>query len=114
MIFYPQVKHPVNVPNATKVRQLSDNIYIYIYIYIYTIICFTIAAWRRGMLGVIQAMSDEKPENGWFIPNCGTDGASIFLSSDDSSGKNLAKEIRKNVRIPLFANPEEKKNVLQV
>ena len=66
------------------------------------------------MLGVIQAMRDEKPENGWFIPNCGTDGASIFLSSDDSFGKDRAKQNRKNVRIPLFSNPEEKRNVLQV
>ena len=66
------------------------------------------------MLGVIQAMSDEKPENGWFIPNCGTDGASIFLSSDESSGEELARKKRKNVRIPLFAKPETKKNVMQV
>ena len=66
------------------------------------------------MLGVMQAMSDEKPENGWFIPNCGTDGASIFLSSDQPAGEEVAKQKRKNVRIPLFAKPEIKKNVLQV
>ena len=66
------------------------------------------------MLGVIQAMSDENPENGWFIPNCGTDGASTFLSSDQSAGEEIAKQKRKNVRIPLFAKPEIKKNILQV
>jgi hypothetical protein len=66
------------------------------------------------MLGVIQAMNDEKPQNGWFIPNCGTDGASIFLSSDQSDREEDAKQKRKNVRIPLFAKPEIKKNVLQV
>ena len=74
----------------------------------------SVAAWRRGMLGVIEAMSVEKPENGWFIPNCGTDGASIFLSSGDGSVKELAERNRKNVRIPLFANPDAKENVLQV
>ena len=77
-------------------------------------ITFSTAAWRRGMLGVVEAMSVEKPENGWFIPNCGTDGASIFLSSEDGSVKELAERNRKNVRIPLYANPEAKANVLQV
>ena len=71
-------------------------------------------AWRQGMLGVMQAMSEEKPENGWFIPNCGTDGASFFLSSDKTLGEEVAREKRKNVRIPLFTKPDTKKNVLQV
>ena len=66
------------------------------------------------MLGVIQAMSDEKPENGWFIPNCGTDGGSIFLSSDKPSNEEAQRLKRKNVQIPLFAKPEEKRNLFQV
>ena len=66
------------------------------------------------MIGVVQAMSDEKPENGWFVPNCGTDGGSIFLSSTDVSEEKNAMQKRKNVRIPLFTNPDKKQNVLQV
>lgn len=66
------------------------------------------------MLGVIQAMSDEKPENGWFIPNCGTDGGSIFLSSDKPSNEEAHRLKRKNVRIPLFVKPEDKRNLFQV
>ena len=66
------------------------------------------------MLGVIQAMSDEKPENGWFIPNCGTDGGSIFLSSDKPSNEESQRLKRKNVQIPLFVKPEEKRNLFQV
>lgn len=73
-----------------------------------------VTAWRQGMIGVVQAMSEEKPENGWFIPNCGTDGASFFLSSDKMLEEELVRQKRKNVRIPLFAKPETKKNVLQV
>ena len=66
------------------------------------------------MLGVIQAMSNEKPENGWFIPNCGTDGGSIFLSSDKPSNEAAQRLKRKNVQIPLFVKPEEKRNLFQV
>ena len=66
------------------------------------------------MLGVVQAMSDEKPENGWFVPNCGTDGGSIFLSSDTPSLEVAQRMKRKNVQIPLFANPEKKRNLFQV
>ena len=66
---------------------------------------------------MMEAMSIEKPENGWFIPNCGTDGSSIFLGESKnlkSDGVDSTPARRKTVRIPLFEKQEEKRNVLQV
>ena len=56
------------------------------------------------MLGLAEALSLDKPDNGWFIPNC--DESTLFLSSK-------AVTQRKNVKIPLFVNGE-RQNVLQV
>eukprot|EP00094_Tigriopus_californicus_P009354 TCALIF_09019-PB protein Name:"Protein of unknown function" AED:0.11 eAED:0.12 QI:206/0.75/0.66/1/1/1/9/985/816 len=63
--------------------------------------------WRQGMLAMAEALSVNKPENGWFIPNC--DDATAFLDNEHAA-------LRREVRIPLLTTQtaEEKSvNVLQ-
>jgi hypothetical protein len=55
-------------------------------------------------MSLAEAMSLDKPENGWFIPNC--EDGTLFFSSQSI-------EQRKNVEIPLFVTGD-KQNVLQV
>jgi hypothetical protein len=63
-----------------------------------------VSAWRQGIMSLAEAMSLDKPENGWFIPNC--EDGTLFFSSQSI-------EQRKNVEIPLFVTGD-KQNVLQV
>lgn len=63
--------------------------------------------WRQGMLAMAEALSVNKPENGWFIPNC--DDATAFLDSEHA-------KLRREVRIPLLSSQTEEQksvNVLQ-
>lgn len=66
---------------------------------------FTIG-WRQGMLVMAEAMSEEKPDNGWFIPNC--DNLHFLLGT-----KNAAA--RRTVRVPLLQEGDEQQvNAFQV
>ena len=64
-------------------------------------------AWRRGVVGIIEDLSIEKPLNGWFVPNC-DDGDSLLGQG------NAAKALRMALKVPLFAKPNIRRNVLQV
>jgi len=57
------------------------------------------------MLALAEAMSLEKPSNGWFIPNCDEEVPSFF---DDAHAK-----YRREVRVQLFGG-KESANVMQV
>ena len=61
------------------------------------------------MVNLVESMSLEKPTNGWFVPNCDREGSSVYLAA----GKE-AKERRIAVTVPLFSNPDTRKNALQV
>ena len=61
--------------------------------------------WRQGMLVMAEAMSEEKPDNGWFIPNC--DNLHFLLGT-----KNAAA--RRTVRVPLLQEGDEQVNAFQV
>ena len=61
--------------------------------------------WRQGMLVMAEAMSEEKPDNGWFIPNC--DDLHFLLGT-----KNAAA--RRTVRVPLLQEGDEQVNAFQV
>ena len=58
------------------------------------------------MLQLAESMSNEKADNGWFIPNCDEEKGSIFL---DESNTNK----RQSTRVPLFSTGQDK-NLLQV
>ena len=58
------------------------------------------------MLALVEAMSLEKPENGWFVPNCGDGGVRALLGEEGA-------EQRRSVRIQLFGG-EGTVNLLQV
>merc|ERR1719264_2068683 len=60
--------------------------------------------WRQGMLVMAEAMSEEKPDNGWFIPNC--DNLHFLLGT-----KNAAA--RRTVRVPLLQEGDEQVNAFQ-
>jgi hypothetical protein len=64
------------------------------------------SAWRRGMLQLAETMSNDKPENGWFIPNCDEEKGTIFLDEANTAKRQLT-------RVPLFSTGQDK-NVLQV
>ena len=61
------------------------------------------------MVNLVESMSLEKPTNGWFVPNCDREGSGVYLAA----GKE-AKERRIAVTVPLFSNPDTRKNALQV
>ena len=67
---------------------------------------FPISAWRRGMLQLAETMSNDKPDNGWFIPNCEDEKGSIFLDEANTARRQVT-------RVPLFSTGQDK-NVLQV
>ena len=58
------------------------------------------------MLQLAETMSNDKPENGWFIPNCDDEKGSIVLDEANSAKRQLT-------RVPLFSTGQDK-NVLQV
>ena len=58
------------------------------------------------MLQLAESMSNDKPDNGWFIPNCDEEKGSISLDESNTSK-------RQNTRVPLFTTGQDK-NVLQV
>ena len=62
-------------------------------------------SWRQGVLVMTQAMSVEKPRNGWFIPNC--DSVHFFLGA-----KHAAE--RRTVRVRLLQEEEQTVNAFQV
>ena len=61
--------------------------------------------WRQGVLVMAQAMSEEKPENGWFIPNC--DSVHFFLGAEHAAE-------RRTVRVRLLQEEEQTVNAFQV
>jgi len=61
-------------------------------------------SWRQGVLVMTQAMSVEKPRNGWFIPNC--DSVHFFLGA-----KHAAE--RRTVRVRLLQEEEQTVNAFQ-
>ena len=61
--------------------------------------------WRQGMLVMAEAMSEEKPDNGWFIPNC--DNVHFLLGSKNAVA-------RRTVRVPLLQEGDEQVNAFQV
>ena len=60
--------------------------------------------WRQGVLALAEAMSEDKADNGWFIPNC--DEMPALLNSANA-------DMRRTVRVPMLENLETKVNVLQ-
>ena len=64
------------------------------------------SAWRQGVLQQLESMSQLKPSNGWFVPNCGDGGVRALLGEEGA-------EQRRSVRIQLFGG-EGTVNLLQV
>jgi len=62
------------------------------------------AAWKQGIMSLIEAISIEQPANGWFVPNCQDE--TLFFSAQ-------AIEVRKDLTLPLFVSGEQL-NLLQV
>ena len=62
-------------------------------------------SWRQGMLVMAEAMSEEKPGNGWFIPNC--DDLHFLFGADNAAA-------RRAVRVPLLQEGDERVNAFQV
>ena len=58
------------------------------------------------MLQLAETMSNDKPENGWFIPNCDEEKGTVFLDEANTAKRQLT-------RVPLFSTGQDK-NVLQV
>ena len=52
-----------------------------------------------------EAMSEEKPGNGWFIPNC--DDLHFLFGADNAAA-------RRAVRVPLLQEGDERVNAFQV
>lgn len=62
------------------------------------------SGWKQGILSLVEAMSLDQPDNGWFLPFC-NDETFFFAST--------SLEQRQKVNVPLFVSGEDK-NVLQV
>lgn len=62
--------------------------------------------WRQGVLSLAEALSVDKPDAGWFIPNC--DAMPGFLDEDHA-------HLRRTVTVPELDSEDgaEKQNVLQ-
>ena len=57
------------------------------------------------MLVMAEAMSEEKPGNGWFIPNC--DDLHFLFGAENAAA-------RRTVRVPLLQEGDERVNAFQV
>ena len=61
--------------------------------------------WRQGVLALAEAISVDKAENGWFVPNCDEMPALLNAANAD---------MRRAVRVPMLEDLGVKVNVLQV